>query len=372
MAELTQPKKTAVILFNLGGPTGPETIQPFLYNFFMDKNIIPFPKPLRYFFAYIISRLRSRREAGEAYGEMGGQSPLLENTFEQAKALEKALSQRNKSHDYRSYVCMRYWHPMSESVAAQVQSYNPDRVVLISLYPQFSTTTAWSSLENWKKACQKIGFSKEFSFVCCYPTASGYINASAEKIRKVYEKARKQAEKNNTAAPRILFSAHSLPEAVIEKGDPYQWQCEQTAQAIIDALNIDDLDYQLCYQSKVGPQKWIGPQTEDVIKESGKQGVPLVIYPHSFVSEHVETIVELGVEYKHLAKESGVPDYSVVETVGAHPLFVDMLADFVEKYSKESGIYCEDDTSQKKECPEKYTRCCKKCICTENQKAAQV
>ncbi len=350
-------KKIAVVLFNLGGPTGPKTIKPFLFNFFSDPNIIPLPKPLRWCLAKLISHLRSRGEAGEAYGEMGGGSPLLENTIAQQRALEEALVKITPDKtEIRTYTCMRYWHPMAPSIAPQVQAFNPDQIMLVSLYPQFSTTTFWSSLAQWFTVTKKIGLDKPTTTFCCYPQLDGFIKASVEHIRAQYQACKKATGK----APRILFSAHSLPEKIVKNGDPYAWQCEQTIKAIVKKMPYKKLDYVVCYQSKVGPQKWLGPQTEDEIERAGHEGVPVIVYPHAFVSEHVETIVELGVEYAEVAHEAGVPWYGVVKTVGTHPAFINDLAKLIKKRLGSNKKIVNGTASGKRNCPMPYDKCCQR------------
>jgi ferrochelatase len=354
---MTKPKKIAVVLFNLGGPTGVETIKPFLFNFFMDKNIIPFPTPLRAAFAKMISIRRGKGPALEAYNEMGGSSPLLENTLAQAKALQNALS--SMADDVRVYTCMRYWHPMADSVVPQVQAFNPDELFLVSLYPQQSSTTFWSSLAQWTAFSKRYGYKKEPAVLCCYPTDDGFINASAQLIKEQID----HCLTTTKILPRVLFSAHSLPVKLIKKGDPYQYQCERTMDAILHKLNIPNLDARITYQSKVGPQEWLGPQTEDQIKQAGKDKVPLLIYPHAFVSEHVETIVELGIEYKHVAEEYGVPYYNIVKTVGTHPDFINGLAKRVQLMQGKTGLFSDHrENPQKSICPPDAVWCCQRRI----------
>jgi ferrochelatase len=347
---MTTDKKIAIVLFNLGGPTGPKTIRPFLMNFFMDKNIIPWPKPLRFLLANFIATLRSRGPAKTAYGEMGGGSPLLENTIAQAKALEKQFEG-----NVRVYTCMRYWHPMAESVAPEVQAFNPDELILVSLYPQMSSTTFWSSLSDWQENVAKIGYDKKPTVICCYPTLDGFISASIKNIKAEIDKCVATTGK----LPRILFSAHSLPLKVIQNGDPYEWQCNQTAQAIIKELNIPNLDTVISYQSKVGPQTWLGPQTEDEIKRAGHDQVPMIVYPHAFVSEHVETIVELGIEYREVAEHHGVPYYGVVPTVGTHPEFIAGLASQIKSRLGQPGIFS-DAPDGCAICPQQFNWCCQR------------
>lgn len=321
-------KKTAVIVFNLGGPDSRETIYPFLFNFFMDKNIIHLPLFLRWFIAHFIAYSRSKNAAENSYAELNYKSPLLENTQAQAQALGKTLGE-----DFKVFVCMRYWHPMADEVVKQVKNYAPDRIVLLPLYPQFSTTTTHSSFENWHNVAKDLNIPT--TEIKCYPVNEGFIKASADNIKIAYALALKQTENMDLPVPRILFSAHGLPEDIIKNGDPYQEQCEQTAHAIIQKLDIPMLDWVMCYQSRVGPKKWIGPATSDVVMAAGADNVPLIIYPHAFVSEHVETLVEIEIEYRELAEQSGVPYFARVLTVGIAPDFIEGLADLVKRNIKQ-------------------------------------
>ncbi len=333
--------RTAVILFNLGGPDSRETISPFLFNFFMDPNIIGAPLPVRWLLAKWIAFKRSRNEAGSSYSELGYKSPLLENTDRQATALEAALGK-----EFKTFICMRYWHPMAEEVVRQVKDYRPDKIVLLPLYPQFSTTTTWSSLGEWKKAASDPDV--PVSIVCCYPWQDGFIEASARLVRESYERAKKETG----LKPRVLFSAHGLPEKIIRGGDPYQWQCEKTAEAIAARTAIDDLDWTICYQSRVGPLKWIGPGVEEELQRAARDNVPVVIYPHAFTQEHVETLVELDIEYRHVADELGIPGYTRVPTVSEAPEFIEGLARLVRDSLDKKGF------ANERYCLEKWSRCC--------------
>lgn len=322
-------KRKAVILFNLGGPDRAGSIKPFLFNFFMDKNIIRLPLPLRFFIAKRISIRRAKREAGESYGELEGKSPLLENTQAQADALQNRLGD-----DYRVFVCMRYWHPMADEVAAQVKEYRPDEIILLPLYPQFSTTTTRSSFQSWDKAARTAGLDAPSQKTCCYPFDRGFIKASADHIRALYK-----------PGMRLLLSAHGLPQSVIDDGDPYQWQCEQCAEKIVAELGVENLDWQICYQSRVGPMKWTRPSTEEALEKAAADNVPVLIYPHAFVSEHVETLVEIEIEYRELAEKLGVPGFTRVPTVMTHPDFIDGLAGLVK------------NPPGQKICPGSFRRC---------------
>lgn len=306
--------RLAVVLFNLGGPDGLGSVEPFLFNLFSDPAIIGAPGPVRWLLAKLISRRRGP-VAREIYRQMGGGSPLLPNTKAQAAALDDELGA-----DARVFVAMRHWHPRSNIVAVSVKAYDPDLVILVPLYPQFSTTTSGSSFEDWRRAAKEAGLTAPTRSLCCYPTDTGFVSAVADSIRPLYETARK------SGAPRILFSAHGLPKKVIARGDPYQYQVERTAAAVAEALDIPGLDHVVCYQSRVGPLEWIGPATDDEIRRAGADRVPLVVAPVAFVSEHSETLVELDIEYRELAEEAGVPAYLRVPTVGDGRGFIAGLA----------------------------------------------
>ena len=311
--------KTAVVLFNLGGPDNTDAIEPFLFNLFHDPAIISVPQPLRWLLAKLISKRRAPVAKG-IYAEIGGGSPLLALTRQQAEALEGACSDLG---EVKTFVCMRYWHPMSVEVVEAVKAFAPEKIVLLPLYPQFSTTTTGSSFKDWHRTAKKLGLKAPTVEVCCYPEADGWIEAQAALISESLKSA------SSGAKPRVLFSAHGLPEKVIAGGDPYQWQVEQTAKAVVGKLDIDDLDWVVCYQSRVGPMQWIGPSTDDEIKRAGSDGVPVIVLPIAFVSEHSETLVELDIEYRELAHENGVPGYTRVPAVGTQTAFIRTLAGLV-------------------------------------------
>ena len=312
-------RRVAVVLFNLGGPDRPEAIRPFLYNLFADKSILRVPNPIRVMLAAFISRKRTP-EATEIYEKLGGGSPLLPNTEAQASALEAALAGDGT---VRVFIAMRYWHPMSDETARAVRDFDPETIVLLPLYPQYSTTTTASSLRVWQDAAARVGLKAPTRLVCCYPTDRGFIDSCAALIKPLYEEAQAHGR------PRILFSAHGLPEKIVQTGDPYQWQCERTAEAIVDALGIPDLDWVSCYQSRVGPLKWIDPSTDEEVDRAARDGVPVLVVPIAFVSEHSETLVEIGMEYRDQAEAGGVPFFASVPTVGTTGPFVDGLAGLV-------------------------------------------
>ena len=312
--------KTAIVLFNLGGPDRPEAVKPFLFNLFNDHAILRLPQPMRYLLARLISSRRAPL-AREIYGHLGGGSPILAFTQAQAAALEAELSSRGEDREYRTFIAMRYWHPMSPETAAAVQAFSPDDVVLLPLYPQFSTTTSASSLAAWQQAAAQAGIQAPAYAVCCYPTAAGFCRAVAKLLDATLEK--------EGGAPRVLFSAHGLPKKIVAAGDPYEWQVNETARKVIEEVGRPGLDWTVCYQSKVGPLEWIGPSLDDEIKRAAKDRVPVVIVPIAFVSEHSETLVELDIQYREIAMGEGVPGYARVPTVSDAPDFIRGLADLV-------------------------------------------
>jgi ferrochelatase len=309
--------KVAVVLFNLGGPDSPDAVRPFLYNLFSDAAIIRLPQPLRFLVATLIARRRAP-VAREIYAKIGGASPLLANTTAQAAALEAALGS-----DYRCFVAMRYWAPRADEAVAAVQEWGAEELVLLPLYPQYSTTTTSSSFADWRAAAKRRGLDLPTARICCYPREDGFVTALAAAIRRAL------AEVPPGRKPRILFSAHGLPERIVAAGDPYRWQVEQTAAALVETLAGAEFEHVVCYQSRVGPLAWIGPSTDAEIARAGADRVPVVVVPLSFVSEHSETLVELDIEYGHLAERSGVPHYRRVPTVGAAPDFIAALAGLV-------------------------------------------
>jgi protoporphyrin/coproporphyrin ferrochelatase len=309
---------TAVVLMNLGGPDSPAAVEPFLSNLFADPAIIDLPAVLRLPLARFAARRRAK-VARQIYASLGGSSPLLTNTEAQARALERVLGP-----DYRCFVAMRYWHPTSVEAAREVKNWRADDIVCLPLYPQFSTTTTSSSVKAWRRAAQSEGLDRPTRIICCYPDQKELVEAMAELIRPALAEARRYAP-----GPRLLLTAHGLPERVVRAGDPYPGQVALTAAAVVAALSQTDLDWRICYQSRVGPLKWIGPSTDTEIRRAGTDRVPVVIAPIAFVSEHSETLFELDQEYRRLAEECGVPLYIRAPTVGVAPRFVGGLAALV-------------------------------------------
>lgn len=310
-------RRIAIVLFNLGGPDGQDDVKPFLRNLFRDPAIIGAPGPIREFLAWFISS-RREKEAQANYALMGGGSPLLPGTQAQAEALTARLNAEPEGHDYRVFIAMRYWHPFVAETVKAVSDWQPDETVLLPLYPQFSTTTTGSSLKAWRDAGGTPART-----ICCYPENTDFIAAHVKLIRECWDK----AGRPDTA--RLLFSAHGLPERVIRAGDPYQFQVERTAAAIA-ALLPEIPDWQICYQSRVGPLTWIGPATDDAVRDAAQDGRHIILVPVAFVSEHIETLVELDMEYAELAAETRPgTGYDRVAALGVDAGYVSALAGLV-------------------------------------------
>lgn len=356
--------KTAVILFNLGGPDSLPAVQPFLFNLFTDKAIIRLPWLPRMMLAALISTLRTKKAKG-IYSEMGGRSPILPQTELQAEALQKALNKEHNAqgaaalaggggghlppHEYKVFIAMRYWHPMTSATVKAVKAYAPDKVILLPLYPQFSTTTTASSFEAWEKEEKKQGLTASTTRICCYPTEENFIRSHVALLRPAIEKAKA------LGPVRVLFSAHGLPEKYIKAGDSYQWQVEQTVGAVLKALNQPELDSRITYQSRVGRLVWIGPPTEEEIEHAAREKKSLVIVPIAFVSEHSETLVELDIEYAELAHTHGASGYTRVPALTAQADYITSLATMVKNADTREGTIAPNAGARL--CPVDFSAC---------------
>jgi ferrochelatase len=241
---------------------------------------------------------------------------------------------------------MRCWHPRATKVVFDVKKYNPDEVILLPLYPQYSAATSGSSIKEWHDVCSEHKISYKTSTICCYPTDSSFVNAHTGEILKKIK---------NLQNFKLIFSAHGLPEKNIKNGDPYQWQVEQSVDNIVKKINIENLDWILSYQSRVGPLKWIGPSTEDVIIENSKLKKHIVLVPIAFVSEHSETLVELDIEYKELANKNGCENYTRIAALGINEDFIKSLSDLIinkEDYNFDNKLY-----PPKIRCPNNFKKC---------------
>jgi len=304
--------KIAVILANLGGPDSIMAVRPFLFNLFYDRAIIDLPNPWRFLLAKYISFTRLGKSQ-EIYLQIGGLSPILPNTLNQAKSLKDALLE-----DYHLVVLpmMRYWHPRASEVVSILEEFAPEKIVLLPLYPHFSTTTTQSTLEEWWRVAKD--WQDKTLVLDNHFNDPDFIGAHQESILPILDEARIYGD------PIILFSAHGLPQKTIDKGDPYQKQIEASVGAIMRVF--DGVDHSVCYQSKVGPLKWLEPSLDNQLKNAANQKRPVVVVPISFVCEHSETLVELDIYYKNLAKNLNIPFYGRVPALAEHPLYIKCLA----------------------------------------------
>ncbi len=332
--------KKAVILFNLGGPDKLESVEPFLFNLFNDPAIINIPSIVRYPLAKFISKRRTPI-AKNIYKEIGNKSPILELTQKQAESLENFLIKKG---DYKCFVAMRCWHPRVAEVIKKVREYNPDEIILLPLYPQYSASTSGSSIREWNDLCKKENYKVKTKTICCYPTENNFLESHATLIKKILINL-----KNNNF--KLIFSAHGLPENKIKKGDPYQWQVEKTVEGIMSKLRGENLDFIISYQSRVGPLRWIGPPTDEIIIKYSKEKKGIIIVPVAFVSEHSETLVELDIEYKKLAEKNGCSFYKRVPALGIEENFIKGLAELVLQKETRSTFV------SSLICPNKFIKC---------------
>ncbi len=354
--------KIAVVFFNLGAPDKIESVRPFLRNLFLDPAIIRLPFLLRFPLALLISTLRTR-QATKIYATLGGRSPLLENTKKQVAALEQNL-QKIRSEKVKAFIAMRYWHPLSCDTVNEVKKWCPSQVILVPLYPQFSSSTTASSLRLWTRCARARGLKCKTKVLCCYPDAPGFVEAISNNIKELLQQEKSFAGQKPL---RILFSAHGVPQKFVDRGDPYQHQMEKTVAAIVQSLKLSaSNDWKLCYQSRVGPMKWLQPYTEDEIRRAGSERRPLLVVPIAFVSEHSETLYELDKEYFEIAIKSKVPIYLRAATVGVSSSFIIGLSSAISARLDSPTSASVSSYENKRICPRGFSNC----PCPLDQKAA--
>jgi ferrochelatase len=313
--------KLGVVLFQLGGPDSLEAIEPFLYNLFCDPDIIDFPfaRIARQPLARLIATTRARHVRSH-YAEIGGRSPILEFTRRQARALEAEL---RRDCDARVVVAMRYSNPFTAEAIRELEASAPEEVVLLPLYPQYSRTTTGSSLNEWKRRFQPKGWNPRVHVVTEFHEDAGYIDAVVESVHGSL------AEFDNPAEVDMVFSAHSVPMAVIDAGDPYQRQIERTVELVWRQGRWPGRRH-LCYQSKVGASKWLQPSMHATLKRLAGQGSRRVLaIPISFVSDHVETLHEIDIEHRAQALALGIEEYRMVPGLNDAPRFIGVLGRLV-------------------------------------------
>jgi ferrochelatase len=312
-----------VVLFQLGGPDSPEAIEPFLYNLFCDPDIIDFPfaRIARQPLAKLISSRRAKH-VEKHYAEIGGGSPLLEFTRRQAAALEAALS---ADLDARVAIAMRYWHPFTEEAIAELEPHAPGDVVLLPLYPQYSKTTTGSSVNEWKRRFQPNGWNPRIHMVHEFHEDEAYVDSVVAAVNGTL------AAFGDAADVDMVFSAHSVPVAVVEAGDPYQRHIERTVELVWQRGGWPGRKH-LCYQSKVGASKWLQPSMHQTIRKIAQAGGRhVLVAPISFVSDHVETLHEIDIEHRAEARALGIEDYRMVPGLNDSPLFIEALAGLVRR-----------------------------------------
>ncbi len=332
-----------VLLLNLGGPDQLEDVGPFLFNLFVDPEIIRLPftwlqRPLAWFIS-----TRRIKKSQENYRQIGGGSPLRRITEAQAQALQEQLQQ--KGQEARIYVGMRYWHPFTEEAIARIKRDRIDRLVILPLYPQFSISTSGSSfrlLERLWLEDPKLD-RIEYTVIPSWYKQPGYLQSMAQLIAQELD------QFSNPDQVHLFFSAHGVPRSYVdEAGDPYQQEIEECTALIMQTLNRAN-PHTLAYQSRVGPVEWLQPYTEDAIKELGAQGVEdLLVVPISFVSEHIETLQEIDIEYRELAEHSGIHNFRRVPALNTDPVFVEAMADLVIDALKSPSLKLSQVTQLKK------------------------
>jgi ferrochelatase len=331
-------KNIIVVLFNIGGPNKISEVKKYLMNFFSDKYIIRLPFLLRKFIAFMISRTRYKKTTA-IYNSIGGFSPIFPNTKAQADLLEQKLNEKNDNVQYKVYISMRYWHPMSDEIIKNIElNKNYDQIILLPLYPQCSSTTTVSAYENWTKIVKKISknsedFLKKTKLICNHYNHEKFIEAYYDLILTEAQKAKTQAKQSNLKY-KLFFSAHSIPEFLVtELGDPYKDQIIKTVEKIVEKLkkNFDEkLEYIITYQSKVGKLKWLEPKTEDELLIAAKNQIIPIVIPIAFVSENSETLFELDIDYKDLIRENGMKYFFRSPTVSCNEKYIECLINSIE------------------------------------------
>ena len=317
-------EKIGVVLLNLGGPDSLDAVEPFLYNLFSDPDIINFPGSFlfRKRLAKLISSRRSPMVRGQ-YAKIGGKSPLKDYTLKQAALLEEKLNERFPA---KVYVAMRYWNPSTDDALDAIERDGIKRVILLPLYPHYSKATTFSSMKEWdNRLKERPRLQLDTTLIESYYDHPTYIDAFIERIDEAFE--RFPADRRDDV--HILFSAHGTPMKLVREGDPYSGHIKKTIEAIVSRGNITH-DYSLCYQSKVGPLKWLTPSTPDTIKSLAADGVKnMLVVPVAFASDHLETLFEVGMEFRHMAETAGVEHFEVTVGLNESPKFIDALSELV-------------------------------------------
>ena len=314
-------KKYSVVLFNLGGPDSLESVESFLYNLFSDPDIfkLPFGQKI---FAKLLSASRTGK-VRERYRQIGGRSPIFDWTELQRSMLQKDLNRETE--DFDVYTAMRYSKPMIMDVAQEIRTHDYEKTVLLPLYPHYSITTTGSSFNEWKRVYR--GDDSGVIYVRDYFEHPKYIKAINHRI----ESALFDFPEEIRSDVQMLFSAHGTPESLVKKGDPYSGQISKTVESVMKARNYSH-DHHICFQSKVGPMKWLRPSTAELITKLAERNKRhLLIIPISFVSDQLETLFELDIEYRGMAEKAGIENYAVMQGLNDSYTFISALGDITRE-----------------------------------------
>ncbi len=329
-AAKSAPGEIGIIALNLGGPDSLDDVRPFLKNLFNDPEVLQIRwSPLRKFVAWSIARSRAPFSRA-AYAQIGGRSPILAETTAQARAVTDALTARGIA--TVSVVAMAAWHPQADEALATLAARGVRRAIALPLYPQESRTTTDSSL-NQIEAARARQPGMEIAAIRRYPDAEGYLSAVVARI----EEAIATLPPEHAAAAPVLFSAHGLPEDYIRKGDPYLDDIRITVEAVARRMNLG-ARARLCFQSKVGRKRWLGPSTETLLDQLAAAGErAVVVVPIAFTGEHIETLQEIDILFRQRAEKAGIVHFARARTVGTHPAFITALADLAEAAARGRG-----------------------------------
>ena len=324
----TDEKKKGLVLLNMGGPDSLDAVEPFLYNLFSDRDLIQLPlgSLLQKPFARFISHFRAKG-VRQNYQQIGGSSPLLDWTTKQAEGIAERLGE-----GYRPYVVMRYWQPRAEQVLRQMAADGIEEAVVLSMYPHYTGATTGSSVKDFCAAAQEVFPDLRYTLIEHWYDWPGYLDALADRVtaglENFHELMRDQVQ--------ILFSAHALPQSFIDRGDPYLEHVLATVRGVME--RVGDYDWKIGFQSRSGPVKWMEPDTVEVIDSLAEAGhKSLLMVPVSFVSDHIETLQEIDMEYRHHAGKAGIPNFFRSPSLNDEPEFLQAMADLVREKTDEAG-----------------------------------
>lgn len=313
-------KKVAVVLFNQGGPGCLDEVKPYLFNMFYDPAILTVSNPFRWMMAKSISK-QSAAKVRQLYRQIDDKSPAIEETENQRLKLEAALNKKSNN-EFKCFAFMRYSAPFAKDIINNIKEYSPDEIVLLPLFPQYSITMTGSGLIEWNRQAKKVNLEIPFRVIKDFHQDIFFIETIADMINE-----KLTLLKNNNY--RLLICAQSIPKKTIEAGDPYQLQVNKSCEKLVNKVKNNALDHVVCFQNRVGPLEQIGPSIEEEIERAALDKKNIIIVPVSFVSECLETLSELDINYKQIAKEAGIKDYILINTVQDNDKFITGLANLI-------------------------------------------